>query len=66
MFVFRLAAIGLALVVFGQPVWMAAVLALGTAVVATAVEVVSPFGLDNLTGPLVSGGALVAQVGLVA
>ena len=56
MFIFRLAATCLALVVFGQPVWIAAVLALGTAVVATAVEVVSPFGLDNLTVPLVSGG----------
>ncbi len=66
MFIFRLAAIGLALVVFGQPVWIAAVLALGTAVVATAVEVVSPFGLDNLTVPLVSTGAPVALVGLFA
>jgi phytol kinase len=63
MFVFSFAATFCALVVFGQPVGTGLLLAFVTALVATIVEAVSPWGIDNLTVPLVSAGVLVAIVG---
>ncbi len=60
MFVFSGVATSLALVVFGIPAETALVLALGASVAATLVEAVSPFGMDNLSVPIVS--ALVLSI----
>jgi phytol kinase len=52
MFALSLLSTGLALILFGEPNPLVA--ALGTAVGATLIEAVSPWGLDNLTVPAVS------------
>jgi phytol kinase len=59
MFAFSLVSTFLALVVFGQPVGTGIVLALAVALVATVVEALSPWGIDNLTVPLASALVLV-------
>ncbi len=59
MFVFSLVATFGALVVFAQPVAVSLLLAFAVALIAAVVESISPFGLDNLTVPLVSALVLV-------
>ena len=59
MFAFSLVSTFLALVVFGQPAGTGIVLALAVALVATVVEALSPWGIDNLTVPLASALVLV-------
>lgn len=59
MFAFSLAATFAALVVFAVPIGSSLTLACATALVATLVEALSPWGIDNLTVPLVSAGVLV-------
>jgi phytol kinase len=65
MFVFSFAATFLALVAFAQPIAASLALALIVALGATIVEALSPFGIDNLTVPLVSAVVLVALSGAV-
>jgi phytol kinase len=52
MFVFSFIATFLALVIFAQPIGASIVLAFVVAIVATIVEALSPFGIDNLAVPL--------------
>ncbi len=59
MFVFSYAAVALALVVFGEPVTVSLISAGAVASAATLAEAASPWGIDNLTVPLVSAVALV-------
>jgi phytol kinase len=59
MFAFSFVATTVALVVFGQPVTSSLTWGLLTAVAATLVEAVSPWGIDNLTVPLISALVLV-------
>lgn len=59
MFAFSLVSAFLALVVFGRPIGTGIVLALAVALVATVVEALSPWGIDNLTVPLASALVLV-------
>ena len=54
MFVFSFAATFIALVVFGQSTPASLILSLLVALVASIVEAISPFGIDNLTVPLTS------------
>ncbi len=54
MFGFSLIATWIALIVFAQPLGASLWLAVLVAVIVTIVEAVSPFGIDNLTVPLVS------------
>jgi phytol kinase len=54
----------LALIVFGQPLVTSLVWGLLTAVVATCVEALSPWGIDNLTVPLTSALVLVIAASL--
>ena len=54
MFVLSLIATNLVLVLFGQPVDSSVLAAFLTASVATLLEALSPWGLDNLTVPIVS------------
>jgi phytol kinase len=60
MFVFSRLAVLLTLVFFAQPLASSLVAALLVACVASIVEALSPFGIDNLTVPLVSAVVLVA------
>lgn len=55
----------IALVVFAQPIDASLVLAFAVAVVATIVEAFSPFGIDNLTVPLLSALTLVILSGVI-
>lgn len=66
MFVFSLAATFLALGVFGQDVAVSLILGFATALVATLTEALSPWGIDNLTVPLVSALALVVLNSVIA
>ncbi len=59
MFVFSLVATFCALVMFALPVTTSLPLALLTALGATVVEAISPWGIDNLTVPLISALVLV-------
>lgn len=59
MFAFSFVATLLALVVFAQPIGASIVLAFVVAVVAAIAEALSPFGIDNLTVPLISALVLV-------
>ena len=59
MFVFSLLAVFLTLLFFAQPVATSFVFALVVALIASIVEALSPFGIDNLTVPLSSAIALV-------
>lgn len=54
MFGFSLIATWIALIVFAQPLGASLWLAFLVAVIVTIVEAVSPFGIDNLTVPLIS------------
>ncbi len=59
MFVFSLLAVFLTLLFFAQPIATSLVFALVVAFIASIVEALSPFGIDNLTVPLSSAIALV-------
>ncbi len=59
MFAFSFVATTLALVAFGQPVTSSLTWGLLTAVAATVVEAFSPWGIDNLTVPLISALVLI-------
>ncbi len=59
MFAFSFVATTFALVALGQPLLASLILGLVTAVVATLVEALSPWGIDNLTVPLISALVLV-------
>lgn len=59
MFAFSFVATSVALVAFGQPVTSSLTWGLLTAVAATVVEAFSPWGIDNLTVPLISALVLV-------
>lgn len=65
MFLFSLVATFSALVVFGVPVMPGLATAFVTALAATAVEAISPWGIDNLTVPMISALALVLASRLV-
>jgi phytol kinase len=60
MFAFSLPAVFLTLVFFAQPMATSFVVALVVALIASIVEALSPFGIDNLTVPLSSAAVLVA------
>ncbi len=64
MFVFSLVATSLALLAFGQAPAAALVSGFLTALVATLVEALSPWGIDNLTVPLTSALLLVLLSGM--
>ena len=63
MFVFSLVATYFALVVFGAPFGVGFPLATAVAAAAAIAEALSPWGIDNLTVPLVSALVLVALSG---
>jgi phytol kinase len=65
MFAFSLLAVFLALVFFAQPIATSFVFALVVALIASVVEALSPFGIDNLTVPLSSAIVLVALNNLI-
>lgn len=65
MFLFSLVATFFALIVFGQSTGPSLGLAIVTALVATVVEALSPWGIDNLTVPLASAVVLTASTSLI-
>jgi phytol kinase len=60
MFVFSLLAVFFTLVFFAHPLAASFAIALVVTLVASIVEALSPFGIDNLTVPLSSAAVLVA------
>lgn len=66
MFAFSFVATFVALMVFSTPLATTLLLAFVTALVAALVEAFSPFGIDNLTVPLVSAAVLVLTNGFLS